>query len=256
MGALKIDSNGSNLDAPYVYVRGTCTKSNQNSFSSPLDEGAPYYAYRLADLDPPSISGDGAFCGAGGPQTRPTGAGHDGCNFNGAGTVVLEPGIYYGGWRIGNNVQIQLNPGIYIFAGGGISLQASGSIDVVGGDPLADTARVMFYSTDNPNFRAACFGGGGSSAECQGSMDFTAQSTFKAAGLLTGPYRGLLLWQDGNGSRPDRPVSLGGQTNLNIAGTIYAPKALVTLSGGSSGSGVAAVQIISGNGMSPAAQPS
>ena len=243
-GALKIDSNGADLTAPQVYVRGTCVKSNSNSFSSPLDEGAGYYADPLYGLGPPAIVGDGAFCGIGGPQTHPTGSGHTGCNFNSAGIVVVEPGIYYGGWRIANNVQIQLNPGIYIFAGGGISLQAGGSIDVVGGDPLAETARVMFFSTDNPNYSADCFGGGGASFECQGAMDFTAQSTFKAAGLLSGPYRGLLLWQDGDGSRPDKPVSLGGQTNLNIAGTIYAPKALVTLSGGSSGSGVAAVQII------------
>ena len=64
-------------------------------------------------------------------------------------------------------------------------------------------------------------------------------------GLDTGPWAGLLVWQDGLGCNPTAPVSLGGQTNLNIAGTIYAPKAPVTLSGGSSGTGVATVQIIS-----------
>jgi Flp pilus assembly protein TadG len=240
-GALKIDSNGSSLTAPHVYVHGTCVKSNTNTFSAPLTESAVQIGDPLADLPRPRIEDFPAGqCGVDGPLTGPVGDAHKGCNFNTAGEVRLDPGVYYGGWRIGNNVQLKLEPGVYIIAGGGISLQAGGSIESVSGDPLVD-ARVMIFSTDNPENACADKDG----FERQGGLDFTANSTFNVKGLDTGPWAGLLMWQDGLGCNPAAPVSLGGQTNLNIAGTIYAPKALVTLSGGSSGTGVATVQIIS-----------
>jgi hypothetical protein len=134
-------------------------------------------------------------------------------------------------------------------AGGGVSLQAGGNIASVT-DVSGNLAPIMIFSTDNP--QAGC--PGGASYQCQGSIDFTATSTLKVRGLnespcppvsTTGcPYNGLLIWQDGSGSNPSKPVTLGGQTDLTISGTIYAPKALVTLTGGSSGSGLAAVQII------------
>lgn len=248
--ALAITGNGSNLSAPKVFVHGTCSRANTNSFSSPLVEGAVQISDPLQQLQPPRISDfTPGQCGAGGPITSPTGGNSHGCNFNSAGTYLLSPGVYYGGWSIGNSVTLQLQPGIYIMAGGGVSLQAGGSINSVT-DLAGNLAPIMVFSTDNP--AASC--PGGASYECQGSVDFTATSTLKVRALnqtpcppvsSTGcPYNGILVWQDGNGSNPTKPVTLGGQTNLDISGTIYAPKALVTLTGGSSGTGTAAVQII------------
>ena len=52
-GALKIDGNESSLTAPKVNVHGTCVKSNNNSFSSPLTEGSVQIGDPLADLVPP-----------------------------------------------------------------------------------------------------------------------------------------------------------------------------------------------------------
>ncbi|HET7678103.1 MAG TPA: pilus assembly protein TadG-related protein [Candidatus Limnocylindrales bacterium] len=296
-GALKIDSSGSSLTAPQVNVRGTCIKSSSNTFSAPLDEGAGWYDDPLAYLTPPDVSmtGPGAECGVGtGNFTSPTGAGRKGCNFGGGGggppptpspmptpsptplgtpsptasppppcsatatVITVEPGTYYGGWNISNNVEIRMKPGMYIMAGGGISLQAGGCLQSVSGDPSVD-ARVFIYNTDNPVYAENCKDPliGGASFECQGAVDFTANTTFNAKAPNNNtclavpsvcPYRGILIWHDGKGScqyDPSCDVSLGGQTSLNISGTIYAPTALVTLSGGSSGTGVAAVQIIS-----------
>ncbi len=239
-GGLKIDGNGSSLSAPHVYVSGTCVKSNTNSFSAPLTEGAVQIGDPLADLVPPSPGSlPAGRCGPTGPYTAPTGSGAGGCNFNSAGIVQLQPGTYYGGWRIGNNVQLKLAPGIYIMAGGGISLNAGGTIESV--DAISGAiAPIMIFSTDNP--AASCPSGG---SGCQGNLDFTATSTLKVRGIDSGPYKGILIWQDGNGSKPTSWVSVGGQSTLNIAGTIYAPKAQVILTGGSSGTGIAAVQIIS-----------
>lgn len=250
VGGLKLDGNGSSLTAPKVFVSGTCTKSNTNTFSAPLTEHAVQIGDPLESLEPPRIADfTPGKCGPSGITTSPTGANSHGCRFNSAGTYALQPGVYYGGWTIANNVILQLSPGIYIMAGGGVSLQAGGSITSVT-DASGNLAPIMVFSTDNPN--ASC--PGGASYECQGSIDFTATSTLRVRGLdetpcppvsTTGcPYNGILLWQDGNGSNPTKPVTLGGQTNLNISGTIYAPKALVTLTGGSSGTGIASVQII------------
>jgi hypothetical protein len=52
------------------------------------------------------------------------------------------------------------------------------------------------------------------------------------------------MWQDGTASNPTALVELGGQTNLEIAGTIYAPKAEVKVTGGSASTGIASIQII------------
>ena len=172
-------------------------------------------------------------------MTGPTGNPAKGCKFNAAGIVELLPGTYYGGWEVGNNVQLKLAPGIYHIAGGGISLAAGGTIESVDGTTGA-IAPILIFNTDNPS--ASC--PGGAQHECQRPIDFTAQSTLRVRGIDSGPYRGIMMWQDGEGSNPTASIQLGGQTNLEIAGTIYAPKAEVTLVGGSSGTGIAAVQII------------
>jgi hypothetical protein len=236
-GALKIDGNGSVLSAPHVYVHGSCVKSNTNTFNAPLTEGAVQIGDPLADVPAPQPGNyPPGQCGVGGPLT--SAATSNGCNFNSAGPVQLQPGTYYGGWRIGNNVQLKLAPGIYIMAGGGITLQAGGSIDSV--DSVTGLAApVLFFSTDNPS--ATCPSG---TSGCQGRLDFTATSTLKVRGIDNGPWKGILMWQDGDGSNPDELVSLGGQANIEIAGTIYAPKAEVNITGGPTASGIASIQII------------
>jgi phage-related tail fiber protein len=99
----------------------------------------------------------------------------------------------------------------------------------------------MIFSTDNRQTTCA----GLNSFQAQGPLSFSANSTFHAKALNSGPYKGILLWQDGKGCQPDAPVSLGGNGNVVIAGTIYAPKATVTINGGATGTGSASVQIIS-----------
>jgi len=228
--------------------------------SAPLNEGANRIGDPLAGLAPPPISlfPDGR-CGVGGLLTQPTGAASKGCSGGDWAGTTCEPGIlcvrvspgrYWGGWRIDNNMKIQMEPGVYYMAGGGITLQAGGSIESVGGIGGTPPA-IMVFNSDNPNY--AC--PGGPAHQCQGSIDFLANSTFSVRGLTEAacaplgypkcPYAGLLIWQDGSGSDPDAVVKLGGQTNLNVSGTIYAPKAEVVLTGGSAGTGVASVQIIS-----------
>ena len=200
-----------------------------------LTEGAVQIGDPLLELPPPAFGQPtpGAECGIGtGTFTTPTGSGAGGCRFSGSGIVNLAPGVYYGGWNIQNNVTLVLQPGIYVIAGGGVRLNAGGSITSVEGISGVP-APVMFFNTDNPVTHTG-----------QSDLDFTATSTLKLRAIDSGPYRGILLWNDGNGSNPTALITLGGQVGLDIAGTIYSPKGLVKMEGGSGIGSTAAVQII------------
>jgi len=233
VGGLDIVGNGT-ITAPKTYVAGTCKKSGD--LNSVLTEGAVQIGDPLAELPMPPFGtpNPGAECGVGsGVFTTPTGAGANGCSFNGSGTVNLQPGVYYGGWKITARPTLVLAPGIYVMAGGGVSLQAGGSITSVQGG-TGGPAPVLIVNTDNPVTHTG-----------QADLDFNANSTLKLHAIDTGPYKGILVWNDRSGSNPAAQVFLGGQTNLDIAGTIYSPKGLVKLEGGGAAGSTAAVQVIS-----------
>jgi hypothetical protein len=231
-GALKIDGEAT-ITAPHTYVTGSCQA--QDGLFGPLSEGAVQIGDPLAELAnaPPQIADyDPGQCGPTGIVTAPTGPNSGGCRFNDAGTVLLQPGVYYGGWAVQNNVTLELAPGVYIIAGGGIRLNAGGSITSVQGG-AGTPAPVLFFNTDNP-----------ATGTGQANIDFTATSTLKLRAIDAGPYRGILMWNDGKGSNPTSEISLGGQTSLDIGGTIYNPQGHVKLEGGSGVGSVAAIQII------------
>lgn len=246
-GALKKAGNaGSKIIAPHIYIHGTC-EANGGTVQSPVTEGAPQIGDPLASLiGPRQQDYPAGFC----PkkqgsnivyqQVTPT-SGTCQVNINGA-TVTLTPGVYWGGWSFsGNGMTVKLLPGIYIIAGGGIS-DSGAAITSVGADPTSDPARVLIYSTDNTT-DPTC--NSGLSRCVQGSIKLSGQSSLKVWGLDSGPYKGLLVWQDGNGTNPSASVEIVGQGAMNIAGTIYAPKANVKINGNGSGTSIAAVQIIS-----------
>jgi putative Flp pilus-assembly TadE/G-like protein len=230
-GALDIVGGGT-VTAPHTYVAGTCKESG--NLNSVLTEGAVQIGDPLAELPMPPIGtpNPGAECGIGsGTFTTPTGSGSGGCRFS-PGTITLAPGVYYGGWDIRNNVTLVLQPGIYFIAGGGITLNAGGSITDAQG-ASGTPAPVLIVNTDNPVTHTG-----------QSNVDFTATSTLKLHALDSGPYKGILVWNDRSGSNPSASVTLGGQTTFDIAGTIYDPKGLVTLEGGSGVGSTASVQVI------------
>ena len=260
-GGLNVNG-GSSLSAPKVFVVGTCTGGGTVTYDStnPLIEGANYVGDPLAGLRPPPFPSGGTPCAPGNKLT--TAAGAEGCNLKGS--VTLSPGTYYGGWDITQaGTQIKLQPGIYVIAGGGIK-QSGGSLSSAGGN-------VLIFSTDDPQYAAACKAGTATkqNTQCQGAINLGGASTINLTGLvksqacppasITGstgcPFGGMLLWQDGSGSDPGAGVSIGGTTSLYLSGTIYAPGALVTITGNDVTSGCtadssgntdcAAIQIIS-----------
>jgi hypothetical protein len=247
-GAFKQGGNaGAEIIAPHIYIRGTCQVAG-GTVSTPVTEGAPIAPDPLAGLHGPRQQDYPAgYCPVVQGQSltyqleTPTRAG---CSFSRNGmTATLTPGVYYGGWQFsGNGVNVKLQPGIYIIAGGGITVSGSATISTVGGDPITDPARVLIFSTDNTT-DAGC---NATLARCvQGQIQMTGQSGLKVWGLDSGPWKGLLMWQDPYGTNPTQPIRIVGQGSLDLAGTIYAPKALVTIEGNGATGGRAAIQIIS-----------
>ena len=281
--ALKVSGSGAGLSTPSnVSVVGTCATNGGGTITTgapgnAVNQGAVLIGDPLSQLVSPPIdtTQPGQTCGGTthtGATTNNQGCGSGGLAWQGPACadnatitcVTLNPGVYYGGWSItsGQKVRLLLNPGIYIFAGGGIK-QTGSTIDAVtdaGGNP----GHVLLYSTDNPfpTYLAACKSTWTNSNTCQGPLSFTASTKVSAYGLdaatctaiaSTCPYVGLFMWQDGKGSCPTSftatgcPITIGGGTAIDIAGTIYAPNQLVNLDGSALGfsAGSATVQVIS-----------
>ncbi|MGH2455528.1 MAG: pilus assembly protein TadG-related protein [Candidatus Limnocylindria bacterium] len=264
-------SGGGTLITPYAYVVGTCVENgtdpdNSNpgiwcddtfTDDSCIDEGHyPPIADPLAGVPEPQIEDfPNATCPDGTPSTP---ASTQGCELRngtpncpdevtGPSVCHLYPGVYYGGWVVGSNVRVELDPGLYILAGGGIRLQGvSSSIEAVS-SPSGTEARVTIFSTDGP-------GCPGIAAQCQGPIRFTANQAFKAnatnaascqavlaaTGLNICPWKGILVWQDGSVATPGSEVRLGGQSSTILAGTIYAPLSHVEIDGGNNTTGCSA----------------
>ena len=283
-GALVIDG-GATLTAPQINVHGGCS-GHSGQPAGPLDEAARQIGDPLSGLVFPAwdTAIDGATCGVGAAAT--TSAGSEGCG-QGSGRIPwrpspaaacpglptgydcieLDPGVYYGGWDIGSRIRVTLRPGIYIIAGGGITIGSTGSLDSLGG--TAAPAPILIYNTDNPVYEATC--PVGIAKRCQGNLDLTAQSDLRLAGLRADqpcppvttvggcPYGGMLIWYDGDGSRPadgsscanKACVDISGGGVLEISGTIYAPTSHVNITGnvdtncGAGSTQIASVQIIS-----------
>jgi hypothetical protein len=255
-GAFKQGGNaGTTIVAPMIYINGTCEQSG-GTVVSPVTEGAGVTPDPMANLR--------------GPRQADYAPGHcpkkqgstqiyvqstpssDGCKWSQKDTTVtLTPGVYWGGWDFsGQNVTVRLQPGIYIIAGGGISIKGTAEVDstpsAIGGDPdpLANPARVLIFSTDN-TVDPAC--ASSTDARCiQGPIGMAGQSSLRIWGLDSGPWKGLLLWQDKYGRNPSASIDLVGQGVLNLAGTIYAPLANVKITGNGDALGTKlAVQVIS-----------
>jgi hypothetical protein len=259
-------SGGGTLIAPFTYTVGACAVNGSGSNPDPdglwcddtftsnacLDEGALPLGDPLAGTPEPQIS---SFPPPPCPDpTEPNDDTSTGCSLTasacpvdagtGVHTCELDPGTYYGGWFVKSNVTILLKPGMYILAGGGIRAQAGAAIQSVESDS-GIAPRVTIFSTDGPGCAS------GITAQCQDAVTFAASASFvakatnttsceailAATGRNTCPWRGILLWQDGTASGSTKPVTLGGQTSTILSGTIYAPKADVTVNGGNATTG-------------------
>ena len=269
------------LPAPFVNTVGGCSYQGtgipqprcQTTSPSCLDEGAiplgdplsllpePWPFLNLTAPLCPRISGPVNVNGPSDMNPCTLKGGNNGtCPLVGAVyTCTMSPGVYYAGWDVQSNVKVVLKPGMYVFAGFGIKVSNGSSMATVGGqdangNPIA--ARITIFSTD---YTAGCLAN--KPNFCEGAINITAQgalnlkATDNTSCLQVSPtictWRGILIWQDGTVVKTPQDVTITGTSDLNLSGTIYAPKSHVKISGanGSTGCGFTpqfclAIQII------------
>jgi hypothetical protein len=172
-------------------------------------------------------------------------------------TAVLHPGVYKGGIQLKNSSQALLEPGIYVMQGGPCNAALTGScggLDV-GSQASVFSVNAGVTSTTTATWATKCtvgncgvllYNAAGSAA--MGQLSVTAGATMylraynpdAQAGGLT-DYLNLLIWQDASpvptSSYVQPVLDLKGGGAVNVSGTVYAPSALVQMSGSSGGSG-------------------
>lgn len=156
-GGFVMNGNPSALTTEQVFVRGTCD-TNPGPWDGETTEGAAEITDGLAGLVEPSIVGQPEWgrtsCPTGGKLLTPG----PGCSFTKASPVsTLSPGVYYGGIVVSGKAKVELNPGVYYIAGGGIQYQGNdeSSFDVIGGTG-GNPGRALFFSTGDPTYTGVC----------------------------------------------------------------------------------------------------
>ena len=190
--ALKLSGNA-HLTAPAISVVGGKEVTGNAVITGPVTTGATVLLDPLAALIPPS----------------PTGMTNYGAVNETSGSRTLSPGLYSSIKASGNDT-LTLNPGVYIIAGGGLSV--SGNASVTG------NGVVIYNAGSNVVADTGTFGGIAISGN--GNVQLTAPTG--------GPFTGVVIFQSRNNTRA---VDFSGNAVAGLTGTIYAPRALLTLSG-------------------------
>jgi hypothetical protein len=142
-----------------------------------------------------------------------------GCNYNNfkandnKNPVVLSPGVYCGGITVVAQTVVQLQPGLYILNGGGLTMTGGGSITGAG---------VTFYNT-------------GSASRPYEPITLSGGSVINLSAPTSGPYEGILFYQDRN-IVSTKPNDLTGNTGAKYEGALYFPTTDLKYAGGADGS--------------------
>lgn len=122
---------------------------------------------------------------------------------------VLQPGVYIGGISISSQPNVIFSPGIYYLQGGGLVMS--------GGSSSFTALGVMFYNG---------IGSNGST----GKITVSGGGKVVQSPLDSGPWAGMSIFQDRTSTQP---ITLSGGSGWDFTGTVYAAKALVSVTGGS-----------------------
>lgn len=135
------------------------------------------------------------------------------CNFSnyskGSGSWTLNPGVYCGGISLHNGAIATFTPGTYIMNGGGLQLAYSTSTG----------SGLMFYLT-------------GTNAS-YGSVNISNGATITFSAQTSGPYLGMLFFQDRSITSNVNAQFVGGST-MQLTGSLYFPTTVLYYSNGSS----------------------
>jgi Flp pilus assembly protein TadG len=156
---------------------------NGGSITPTPDVGVPPEPDPLAYLQPPSYGG---------------------CTVNNfhenGGTHTLSPGVYCRGITA-NGAHLTLLPGLYVIQGGGIDLQATAVLEGDG---------VTIYLTEGAGMPF-------------GPLSFQSDSQVRLTAPTTGPYAGILFYQDPNAGNSNTTHHMESSTNSYYEGALYFP---------------------------------
>jgi uncharacterized delta-60 repeat protein len=125
-------------------------------------------------------------------------------------SMTLNPGIY-SQIAISGNASVTMNPGVYVIKGGGLAVSGSASIGGIG-------VMICNAGSNYPN-PGGSFGG----------ITLSGTGTFNLSAPVSGPYAGVVIFQSRQNTRA---LSISGSIMTGLNGAIYAPNALLSLSGG------------------------
>jgi hypothetical protein len=125
-------------------------------------------------------------------------------NYTGNANLTLNPGTYVGGIKLNGSGTVTLKPGIYYMQGGGFSVGGTGTVIGLG---------VLIYNAP---------GGGGD------AINLNGRGLVVLTPETSGPYQGITIFQ---ARGANVPIQVGGQETLAMTGTIYAPAAVLNISG-------------------------
>jgi hypothetical protein len=185
------------------YEQGGYSQTGSGSLS-PMPESMPDpIADPLASMAPPDFAALGRSPDSGGTAPTPSTK-----SINTS--VILRPGVYYGGLEIRSSANVTFQPGIYVLAGGGFKISGSGTIT---------GTHVMFYNSYDPQKSTG--------AGACGAIDIggSAKVTFTAP--IDGTYKNIGMWQD---KACTNEISIAGGQG-GSTGVIYAPTANVKFVG-------------------------
>jgi hypothetical protein len=123
-----------------------------------------------------------------------------------ANTQTLNPGIYIGGISVTGKGSVVLNPGIYYMQGGGFSVTGTSTANITG-------TGVMIYN--NP-------------ASNSDKISLEGSGVINLSPPTTGPYQGVLLFQNRTSTTP---MEVNGGGGSSMSGVFYAAAANLTVSG-------------------------
>jgi hypothetical protein len=188
-----IAKGGGTLTAPAFYFAGTpgYRTTGGGQFNGTINSGATPTPDPLAYLVPPD------------PTSLPLQSSQT-LKISGSQPVTINPGLYKGGIRISGKGNVTLQPGIYYMEGGGFSFSGQGTVTGDG---------VMIYNAPLANGDSITLHG-------QGSLTISP--------MTTGVYAGISIFQDRTSTAS---LSITGNGNLNVSGTVYAASASVKITG-------------------------
>lgn len=195
-------SGGASIIASKFKVGGNYATSGSSAVTATITTGAAATADPYASLVTPT----------------PSSCLKTGYSLSG-GTDTLNPGTYCNGISVSGGGVLNLNPGVYIINGGGLTVSSS---------TLKGTGGVSIVITN--------------ASASWGIFTISGGSTFNVTAPSSGVMQGVALYMDRAAPISNSNVMSGGSNQI-ITGTIYVPTGKVTYSGGSGG-GSGCLQLI------------